>query len=176
MHESFGPSLSTALALNGREIDVEEIRRWIGVFSTDVGGQSEDPSLPSLTAPVNATLRLADDNPLAFRFHNNEVRVVLRASIRAGDAVELPVHRISIGYSIRRLGDTFQLEPLPVAVEAEAAGTLADTVEQVIKSRIESRLEPLTVTADAIPPAASGVRPRVSDITADNGWLMVVFD
>jgi hypothetical protein len=176
MHESYGPSLSTALALNGREISVDEIRSWIGVYSTDVGGQSSDPSLPMLTAPVTATLRLADDNPLSFRFQNNEVRVVLRASIRAGDSVELPIHRIMIGYSIRRVGDAFELQPLPVSVEAEASGPITDTVEQLIKSRIENRLQPVTITADAIPPTANGVRPRVSDVTAENGWLSIAFD
>ena len=176
MHESFGPSLSTALALNGREISVDEIRRWIGVFSSDVGGQSNDPSLPSLTPPVSATLRLADDNPLSYRFQNNEVRVVLRASIRAGDSVELPIHRIAIGYSIRRVGDGFELQPLPVSVEAEGSGPITDTVEQLIKSRIESRLQPVTLSADAIPPTANGVRPRVNDVTAETGWLTVTFD
>ena len=129
-----------------------------------------------LTTPVTATLRLADDNPLSFRFQNNEVRVVLRASIRAGDSVELPIHRITIGYSVRRVGDAFELQPLPVSVAAEASGPITDTVEQLIKSRIESRLQQVTITADAIPPTANGVRPRVSDVTAENGWLTVAFD
>jgi hypothetical protein len=177
LHESFAPSISTALQLNGREISVDEIRRWIGIFSSDVSGQPGSSSLTAPSAPVSASLRLADDNPVSYVIQNNEFRVVLRASIRAGEGIELPIHRITVGYAIRRAGDSFVLEPLPVSVQAEATGTIAaDTVESVIKSQIESRLQPVTITADAIPPTANGVRPRISDVTAENGWLTVVFD
>ncbi|OAI53909.1 hypothetical protein AYO47_03960 [Planctomyces sp. SCGC AG-212-M04] len=176
MHESFGPSLSTALSLNGREISVDRIRGWIGVFGADVSGHS-DGALPSLQAASNASLRLADDRPLAFLFRNNELRIVFRASIRAGDDVELPVHRVTVGYSIRPQGDSFELQPLPVSVEAEVKESMVSSaVEQVIRTQIESRLQPITITADVIPPTANGVRPRVSDVTSENGWLTVAFD
>jgi hypothetical protein len=176
LHESFGPSLSTALSLNGREISVDRIRNWIGVFGADVSGHSEG-SVPTLPAASNASLRLADDRPLSFLFRDNELRIVFRASIRAGEEVELPVHRVMVGYSIRPSGDSFELQPLPVSVEAEAGQSVVSTaVEQVIRTQIESRLQPITITADIIPPTASGVRPRVSDVTAENGWLTVAFD
>ncbi|QDT56117.1 hypothetical protein Pan44_41680 [Caulifigura coniformis] len=178
IHESLAPSLSTALQLNGREITIEEIRRWIDLFGDDIGGVSGPDSLmPPLTSPTNVSLRLADDEPLALSYQNDEFRVVLRASIRAGDAVDLPVHRVSIGYSIRRVADSFELQPLPVDVQAEASGTfVSGTVEQLIKAQIEGRLRPVTISTDAIPPMANGHRPRVSDVTSTNGWLTVVFE
>jgi len=178
IHESLAASLSVALQLNGREITIEEIRRWIDLFGDDLGGPSTPASImPPLTAPTNVSLRLADEEPLTLSYQNDEFRVVLRASIRAGDTVDLPVHRVTIGYAIRRLGDSFELQPLPVAVQAEASGTfVAETIEQVIKTQIEARLRPVTISADAIPAMANGRRPRVSDVTSANGWLTVVFD
>jgi len=177
MHESFAPSIAAALQLHGRQVSVDEIERWIGVFSSDVSGNSTGSALPSLTGPASASLRLADDSPLAFQFQNDELRVVLRASIKVGNELELPIHRITVGFGIRREGDSIQLEPLPVEVQSEAAETIAaDAVETVIRSQIESRLRPLTISADAIPPMENGVRTRVSEVTAANGWLMASFD
>jgi hypothetical protein len=179
VHESFMLSLATAAQLNGREITIEEIRRWIGIFSDDLRGSPQNNSfdLPPLTAPSDVSLRLADDEPLLAQYGNGEFRVILRVAIRAGEGVELPIHRITVGYSVRRAGDAFQLDPLPVSVIAESTATLVTgAVEQVIQSQIESRLQPVTIFAEAIPPMPNGKRPRVSDVVLENGWLTVVFD
>jgi hypothetical protein len=62
-------------------------------------------------------------------------------------------------------------------VEAEVKeSVVSSAVEQVIRTQIESRLQPITITADVIPPTANGVRPRVSDVTSENGWLTVAFE
>ncbi len=179
IHESIAAAAASATQLQGREITIEELRRWIEVFDADLSGEtpSAAPALPPLTAPGDASLRLADSDPILTEFQNGEIRVTLRASIRAGDLVELPIHRIVIGYSVQASGPAIELQPLPVTVSAETAELIVGAaVEKVIQSQIESRLEPITISPDAIPALENGARPRISEIVSQNGWLMVVFD
>jgi hypothetical protein len=176
VHESIGTALATATDLNGREISVDEIRRWIGAVETEAGG-STTGDLPALSAPSDATLRLADSDPISLSFTGNEIRLVLRASLKAGDVAELPIHQVGIGYSVRHEGDVIRLEPLPVSVSAETAEPLAGgAVEQVIQSQIESRLKPFTISSDAFPAMPNGSKVRITDVTAENGWLTLTID
>ncbi|HVJ85921.1 MAG TPA: hypothetical protein VM452_09780 [Caulifigura sp.] len=176
IHESFAASLAAATQLNGREIPVDQLRRWISDFDSDLSGNSVGP-LPSLSEPVDASIRLAESNPLQAAYQNGEIRVTLRASLRAGNTVELPVHRITIGYAIERLGGTMTLRPLPVTVVSESNElVVGSAVEKLIQTQIESRLEPVTISPTAIPAAANGVRPAVADVSSENGWLVVVFE
>lgn len=179
IHESFAASLTTAARLNGREIAIQDVRSWTGMLDDDLSGGNPASGMasPPLTAPADASLRLADADPLLATYQNGEIRITLRASIRAGGAVELPIHRIAIGYSVRHAGGAIELQPLPVSVVSESSEMIVGSaLEKVIQSQIESRLQPVTISPDAIPAMANGLRPRVTDVTSENGWLSVVFD
>ncbi len=103
--------------------------------------------------------------------------MVFRAGIRAGDGLELPVHRIVVGYAVRHTGEQIELMPLPVTVTDEGQSTLVSgAIEEAIRSRIASRLQPVTISSRAIPTLANGTQPRIADVAAGNGWLTIVLD
>ncbi|HVJ68072.1 MAG TPA: hypothetical protein VM510_08825 [Caulifigura sp.] len=176
IHESLAGSLAVATQLNGREIPIEQIRQWIGDFDNDLSGAHPNGAM-SLSPAADASIRLAESQSLLATFQNAELRVTLRASLKAGATVELPIHRITIGYSVVKTGSAIELRPLPVTVVAESNDLVVGTaVEKLIQSQIESRLQPVTISPEAIPALDNGMRPRISDVASENGWLTVVLD
>lgn len=180
VHETTAEFLATFTKLNGRRITVAELQSWIAVFGRDLSGPSgQGPGNAPLFVPDagDATLRLADDKALTARFRDGQIVVTIRAAIQPATGVELPVHRVEIGYQIRQADRRIELEPLTAVVQAEAADSmLTNAVETLIQSQIQSRLTPVTVPDDLFSVMPNGTRPRLKSVTSEKGWLTVVVE
>jgi len=131
--------------------------------------------------PEFATLKLVEDEPIAVRFDEGEVRITAVAGFAPLLTPEVPPQRIDIRYELTCAGDHLTLQPGEVTVEVlpgAEGGPMVELARPIIQQQVSQRLLkldlPTTIPLDL--PDLQPLTLKIRDVKIADGWLLIAID
>jgi hypothetical protein len=131
------------------------------------------------SAPQMYTLLFAEEKPLAIKFENGELTVILRVGIRPIVGPEFPKQAITIVVRPTLLPEQLQIHSEVRSIEPlQPADKLPEMTQTVIRQAIEQKLQDLTVPRALVIPreqGKAGIPVTLRTLASAGGWLTVSF-
>lgn len=158
-------------------------RRWSlgGLTLTDrqleklSGGASEGDT--DLTTPQLYSIVFDTTDPVQARFDAERSELILRIEIRPVLGGSLGLQQVRLPVTARVAGDRVRLD-FGAAVVTPADGSASGPQQTLIAEQISSKLTSLSIPSSyqVAVPRGQSVTPRVSQVDASNGWLLISVD
>ena len=188
VHQSLLDAWVNRMHLGGKSMTDRQIDKWLANFTATL--KREPASIKSKAAlapdsdaekPGLATIRLDDTDPIRFRFAEGQLVVVVRAGLKPLLGGEIPTQTISIPLRLRLDEGKIVVTPGKVSIgDSDDVGATQPPafMRELIRQQITSRLASLQLGGRLPIPTRGGkdVTLTVSEITAQDGWLVLKFE
>ncbi len=177
IHESLLNAGLQKLDLAGKTVSETELRRVIEEFITKLGGRvlAKSNSVAA-SAAISPTIRFADKNPARVQLIDNEVRLIINASLEVSGKTVLSQDEITLPFTSKFEAGDWHVRPgAPLFAKGEQGLSLVGAMESLVRNQLAGSLPEIvmpTIT-ELVDMTTAKSALQLQSTKTESGWLSV---